>query len=1507
MIKYRKSPRMTPKTRGQALVEYALILTLLAISFGIALAATGPAIGNVFNNVIYNIVGSDPRLATDISSIGGASADFWQTVTWVAQFPQGETPYPTAVPLPGTLAPTAVQTNTYTHTSTFTPTFTHTPTYTPTSTFTPGPSPTPSDKVFNVPFVNQGPNNTTTALINDWRLDNSLVLSTAPWAGEYYENTSWTGTPILANVPIIDFNFGSSPPLPASTGWNQSITANWSAIWTQTVNLSAPITVRFTGTVDDTIEVRVGAATVGSRTCCGTFSWTYTIPAGVQTISVRYRAYGAPNNVQLAIERVSPNPDDQLASSTVACAWGRRNQTNDSNSPSDTWTDNTASSSMTAGRTCYLELRGYVDLTGVSSPQFSFWDIWDLTGSASVSASLEVADYITDVNGFFDRANAVWRSIPLRSGGTANYNWTRTQIDLTSFLPSLSDHVTFRFRITNSGGSTATPVRWYIDDIQVTEESAISSYFTVGNNWDLNTRTQMDDFVFNADSNRTLQLDGQTPGTWRWDITSTRARTGTAWEDSASGANYPTAHSEAGTTITDNRRRYNFLEFRYPLNLSSAVAPPADDDGDTGDPLLTFWSSWQLNAGTSIQVQYTFEPRLRGQANAGASDNWQVVPDDGMLVNYTNGVCATSPCGRNETTNRNQATFIPISIRLANIPGYDSGNLRIRFALITNPTATANQGWWIDDIRIERDNLSLFASYPFVDSAENADFTSRNWQAIGDWARTDSQGGMFNSSNSYTDSPLGNYAANSTSTYEMRRTIDLLYDTPENTGAAGEGVVRPPASRPFLTFYHKRFTASSTIFYVDLWSAATNNWVSIWSYTDNTSNRTNRSWERVEIDLREGLVRNMRVSTGNNTWVWQTGSPNPTSISNNTNLVDDDIRIRFRLVSSSSTADGIYIDEIRIQENPEVVHRLWGAVPSGSLVTGPGDGPLADTIETASPNLPAQWFDRWYRSGNWDEVNQFPATGYTRSGNSALHDSPQPDVSSPQSYEHSSFLPIEYRPIIDMRGTAVADRPMLTFWARYNIGGGDTLRVQVAEETTDAISTSATNPTQIYNDMYNWSAWSNRNYIIHNTTVANVSGSTIDTWGIGRVDLSSFAGKRIRIRFLLETNSDGSVGDGLYLDDIAITFGPLPTIPYPIADNAESMARWIPEGTWGTTSQYYFGSGSTAPNFGVSQWQGFYFDCETLGYSSSNCTSTSAGPGTYTNLLNTYNPNYADSTFPAGIIKDPPRSDIEMFLTNSDTAAAGRPPGTPNSSYNNSFAARWRRTVQLEPGTYRISTISDDGIRLSINDVAGTNVPGTPGSPGFLINNWTGHSATADYFTLVVSSFITRTLTLEYFELTGSAVVALYIAQDAGSFSDSPNIESGGTWTTVNSELRNHSSIYSNGVFDFSGNSAPFLLYHQLYALNNGNRTRVQISTNGGMSWTTLSGTALHNTIRMLPSNSWQEVVVPLTGYTTQNYAGSNIPCCANTPNVMIRFNYYTDSTSPSTNDGWYVTNIRVQ
>ena len=44
-----------PKEKGQGLVEYALILVLVAIVVIVILALLGPAIGNVFSNIIINI------------------------------------------------------------------------------------------------------------------------------------------------------------------------------------------------------------------------------------------------------------------------------------------------------------------------------------------------------------------------------------------------------------------------------------------------------------------------------------------------------------------------------------------------------------------------------------------------------------------------------------------------------------------------------------------------------------------------------------------------------------------------------------------------------------------------------------------------------------------------------------------------------------------------------------------------------------------------------------------------------------------------------------------------------------------------------------------------------------------------------------------------------------------------------------------------------------------------------------------------------------------------------------------------------------------------------------------------------------------------------------------------------------------------------------------------------------------------------------------------------------
>jgi pilus assembly protein Flp/PilA len=44
-----------PREDGQGLVEYALILVLVAVVVIVILALLGPAVGNVFSNIVQNI------------------------------------------------------------------------------------------------------------------------------------------------------------------------------------------------------------------------------------------------------------------------------------------------------------------------------------------------------------------------------------------------------------------------------------------------------------------------------------------------------------------------------------------------------------------------------------------------------------------------------------------------------------------------------------------------------------------------------------------------------------------------------------------------------------------------------------------------------------------------------------------------------------------------------------------------------------------------------------------------------------------------------------------------------------------------------------------------------------------------------------------------------------------------------------------------------------------------------------------------------------------------------------------------------------------------------------------------------------------------------------------------------------------------------------------------------------------------------------------------------------
>lgn len=46
-----------PRQKGQGLTEYALILVLVAIVVIVVLALLGPAIGNIFSNVAFQLSG----------------------------------------------------------------------------------------------------------------------------------------------------------------------------------------------------------------------------------------------------------------------------------------------------------------------------------------------------------------------------------------------------------------------------------------------------------------------------------------------------------------------------------------------------------------------------------------------------------------------------------------------------------------------------------------------------------------------------------------------------------------------------------------------------------------------------------------------------------------------------------------------------------------------------------------------------------------------------------------------------------------------------------------------------------------------------------------------------------------------------------------------------------------------------------------------------------------------------------------------------------------------------------------------------------------------------------------------------------------------------------------------------------------------------------------------------------------------------------------------------------
>lgn len=1475
---------------GQALVEYALILALVVMAMAFALAATGPAIANIFSNVICTLTGQDPTTCQTRGRNpldGGDPVSFWSTVTWVATARQLETPFPTPPLQPPTAIPTAGAT-----VITNTPFPTDTPEPSPTI----GPSPTPADAAQPFPF------NDPANFPQYWRTDSNAVwLGSDDWEGRYYPNTTFSGTPtVVRNVAWyggrdpraleIDFNFGTGAPITVA-GWTAS--DNFTVRWVRRIEIPTDVTqLRFTSAADDSASLYICNSLADARDRAGSCtnvagilnngSGTGTV-SGLTPGSTRFLAYELRESTGSAAARLTIrnmgrlNPDDVVAAGNE-CGWAQVVSTTNANTRDNMYDENSTSDSFPAGQTCYYELRGWIPIDFAISPNpvLSFWEVWDLPAGTDVT--VQVATYNSD------RALMSWQDVMTRSGGTnvRNYEWTRSSVTLAG--RGLGNQVAVRFRIRAS--SAGNPARWILDDIDVRQVTETT--IGVDTRYNLNDTGQKSSFITSG----------------RWDLTSTRSRGGTGWDDSPS-------YNTDRFNVTPAATRVHYIEFASLINLSAA--PPADNEGDTGAAILSFWSAYDIAQGTRLEVQYTTNAR-----DDGAVDTWTTIPATGGATALVGGMVADATAG-----NLTSLVMRKVEIPLDRVPGWNSANFRLRFALIVTGTTTRD-GWWIDDIAIERFGGDKFTAYDFVDGAENDQFTGDNWAGVGNWA-TSYNGGVTErflenqTTRAYSDSPSGNSIAGTTTTMEMSRYIDLMYDTPLNTNAATSPQIREATpnganitnrrdanARPMLSFWMRRNLADGAVFAVDITtlSRADYNpnsdaeWTTIWTYTapsslpNNQSTRLQTSWERVEIDLRAALE-----TAYTTTWA---------TIANAGINNDDDIRIRFRLVSAGGNTDGISLDWIQIRNvlpAMQPVYRLWGATPAvGSVAAAQGLGAGNSTRYTDSIEVldTPGWafaslspFERWYLHGaysnptpgasaaGWTIVTEATASdngdgdiAWGGTGNTALHDSPGGN------YENDSFVILEMQTIIDLRGVMATEKPALSYYQRYQTNSNDSLRLQIS--VSDPAAT-----TQSYTRVAGWGAWTNVDPASYGTGQMG-QNTTRRGWQRIQVPLETFVGRQIRVRWVVEATNSGGQGDGWYIDQVEFYHnlngaGQATPFTTPWFDDAQSLVNWIVDGRWGTAPDW-FRAQTDQESLGSSFWENYYFrTSEQIPGENNN----------YTGMIATMNrlwgiPPAGATTVPAisaaaplGVTRTYDRVPFIYQLLDTAVAAEGPLDGTLGNDYRTNVGARWMRAVTLTPGTYFIQTSHDDEMRIWINNRTSTDV----GSNNLIYEyaSWMDRSQLRnEYFT--VTSTIQRVIGVDFYQGAGPGHVFVNMGRLRTSFTNTPNTVTSGSYTVRNGPRPAITSIMPRGYFNTSAMTRPTLEFFWLANQSNSANFQVETSVDGGFTWTSALQTY---DARMPATYNWQQGEVAL-------------PRAAS---VMFRFRFNTGNSGV---DGIYITDLQV-
>ncbi len=1480
-MRHNKHIPFESRQHGQAIVEYALLIVLVGLAFGLALAALQGPLQNVW------VTARDDVLRQEEVTYVPSRDEFWATVT--AEYenkPKRKQTVPTNTPPPPTVEPTQGPP----------PDPNATPTDTPAPP-TPTLTPTPRDRIADAPLYDS---------IDEprwWRADYNIALGGTAWTLEFFNNKTVTEPSVYQIGNIMDINYtfqpGTPPALGLSSGENFSIRA------TRKIRLLQETTLVFNLLTNDGTRIFVNNTEVTLKNAAGTTgAWrdqaetayvgSVVVPANdagnprdTHTIRVEYYNGVGTGRLQLSVAGGSANPDDTAVNAggdPVAgpffCNWGRPtggSAVNNANTESYMWEEYVSGDQPNNTR-CYLEWRGAVRVRhSLPNPQLVFWDVWDFQGG--VDGWLELATY-KPVNPtanppVADRANMTWQKVPVRQKGTSNYNWTRNTVNLADYFdfsdPNGETLIAFRFVFQTPSNNSVR--RWYIDDVEV--RSGTVKTFTLNTEWNLNDAAQRSDFITTGGKAN----DGTISG---WGLVSNHkyGPSGMSWHESVGGgdpANEVAAgdytpykrHTEQPDSTNLKAVRVHALEINGWVDLVNL--PPQDSRGNKGAPVLSFWHAYDVGSLTGLAVQYTTDDYSNPEPN------W-ITFTDGNLRALT------------VTTPARNLTFLEqnISLDRAQLSGSPS-RIRIRWAMFVHRNADRRDGWWIDQIRLGREEDPKWTDYPFNDDAQQ--FVYQYWRFTGDWAQSDLFGrpgideppaSSGYKRYSYISSPSGAYNPNQTTWLQLKWPIDFYNNTPNKlfvdrieANQNGQNTYAAVAQNPQLSFYHRRDINLGDKLVVEWKQVDSNTWTPMWEYrhgmqtvgktSTNSRTGTQLAWERVEVDLKPILTA--------------IGAPDAT------NPRKDDIQFRFVLVSDAANQGaGVAIDDIRVAENTTPVFKFWPTDVNGSNlvnISGLGNGDGVTLVEEGDVSQSGRgWWEAYHRGGDWYAISYESRTGLLSFHDSGLNGQDYAprwdwsvaygnggccgdvDLMSSEFYTGvDTFNVLELNTIIDLRATDQLDMPQLRFWSRFHVGAKDYLRVQVSYEmaTTDSAMRTRCNVgststiTQCYEQMIGWSEWRDTGLDNKTLWVRGDSTSTSNTRSLGwtqeRVDLRSFAanivnpsdktkntpGKRIRIRFVYDALDENANRDGWYIDNVTLRYGlPGPNEVTeidntPFDDRSASMRNWIPEGGWGLDPNFYIGTGGGPIALGlwnVKWWQ---------------CNGTSSNP-------NVSNPS-CDAIGQAAGAGSSTRfaKGADIFLSNPNRPAPDKTQIVSNLTYDIGYGspvAGWATdrlmmeatidtpvvsTTGFAPGPRSFTTLTDDGVRVKVEayDSSGNIVPS-----GWILNNWTNHPPTTDMASFNFELGKRYRITVQYFENTGGAVMIFTLTDGRYSFADTP--KQGSLMPDAMPIPFSNTSLVLNNILNLQGienNEYIIMEYQTRYRIDGTARVHVEVSDDGGFTW----------------------------------------------------------------------------